>query len=128
MINLILFCMGTASLTMFLNVCMQKGMIFRRYYNLITYWFALPRNKPRSCKITREGQVLYRYPRFIKSSYFWLWKMLCGCYYCYGTHIFIWTYLISAFFILQGNFLSLALNGFLGLGFNYVFIKAIERL
>jgi hypothetical protein len=32
MINLILFCIGTASFTLFLDMCMQEGMILHRYY------------------------------------------------------------------------------------------------
>jgi hypothetical protein len=59
MIDLILFCFGTASLTVFLDMCMQEGMILHRYYKAI------------------EGFPVM------------LFKPLGGCSYCFGTWIFV---------------------------------------
>jgi hypothetical protein len=132
MINLILFCFGTASLTLFLDMCMEKGMIFRKYYNWITYWFYLPNNKLRSYKVSLPGlNVLYAYPRFVKNEYTWLWKVLGGCNRCFGSWLFICTYLVTIILetsVFTYNSFILAVYGILGIGFNYVFIKAIEKL
>jgi hypothetical protein len=142
MINLILFCFGTASLTMFLDKCFEKGMIFRKYYNWITYWFYLERKKvgkvlipykPRwsacptleisMCDMAgsmNSPKIIIR-PRFIKNKYIWLYKILGGCPYCFGTWIFV-----LFFFLLRLETLQFGL--FLGIGINYVFIKGIEKL
>jgi hypothetical protein len=101
MINLILFCFGTAGLTMFLDMCMQEGMILHRYYKIIE---KLP---------------------------VWLFKPIGGCCYCLGGWLFICTYLITIFFIksvFSENSFILALFGVLGIGINYVFIKLIDRI
>ncbi len=102
MINLILFCFATASLTLFLDMCMQEGMILHRYYKAI------------------EGLPVV------------VFKPLGGCTYCMG----FWIYIISIILIhvteLQiiqaSRFEDFALLAFLGIGFNYVFIKVIEKL
>ncbi len=91
MINLILFCFATASLTLFLDMCMQEGMILHRYYKAI------------------EGLPVI------------VFKPLGGCSYCFGTWIFV-----LFFFLFRPETIELGL--LLGLGINYVFIKAIEKL
>jgi hypothetical protein len=147
MINLILFCLGTASLTHFLSMCFQKGMIFRKYYNWITYWFALDKEsgyknifikRPtiKSNVIPPAGILTggfleelmnpepvkwyYGARRYKKNDKVWLWKVLAGCYFCYGTWVFIVLYLLT----MQG----ISTQILLGIGFNYVFIKVIERI
>jgi hypothetical protein len=65
MINLILFCFGTASLTHFFWVSMNEGMIF--------HWW-------------------YKFIEVIGEKRLWLFKVLGGCTYCYGTWIFIILY------------------------------------
>jgi hypothetical protein len=104
MIDLILFCFGTASLTLFLDMCMDEGMIFSWWYKFIQ----------------RVGE-----------NRLWLFKVLGGCTYCYGTWIFICTYLaISSLSqsVFPYNSFILAVYGILGIGFNYVFIKVIEKI
>jgi hypothetical protein len=69
-----------------------------------------------------EGMIFHGWHKFIErlgQERLWLYKVLGGCTYCYGTWIFIIFYM-SVF----------PLSWFLliGIGFNYVFIKAIERL
>jgi hypothetical protein len=62
MIELILLCFGTASLSIFFDMCLQEGMIFYRYYKNIE-----------------------RLP-------VWIFKPLGGCVYCSGTWIFLIVY------------------------------------
>lgn len=148
MTNLILLCFATAGLTVFLDTCFQKGMIFRRYYNWITYWFSLDTktSKPQwyvesitetACVVdgvTYTGGGLAEYvmrPVFKKNKYQWLWKILGGCTYCFGTWIFICTYLISPIqseSLQPCRFCYFAFMGILGIGINHVFIKLIEKI
>lgn len=144
MIQLILFCFGTACLTLFLDMCFQKGMIFRKYYNWITYWLYLPVKKTSNewqikggpdyhttvtcssgisnVSFYRCDQVTIKRPKFIKNEFIWLWKILGGCSYCFGT----WAFIALFFFLhrAETNLFEL----FQGIGINYVFIKAIEKL
>jgi hypothetical protein len=91
MIDLILFCFGTASLTVFLDMCFEDGMILHGYY-----------------------KAIYRLPKV-------LFKPLGGCVYCFS----VWVFVLFFFsFRVETNLLGL----FIGLGINYVFIKAIEKL
>lgn len=111
MIELILFCFGTACLSHFMQLTFQKGMIFRHYHNLITYHFALPENNPKK----------------------WLFKILGGCIYCNGTWVFIVLFSLNSSVWLifsQGNTLILGftIELFLGVGINYFIIDAIGRL
>jgi hypothetical protein len=96
--ELILLSFGTASLSVFFDMCMQEGMI------------------------------LYRYYRNIEKFPAWIFKPLGGCVYCSGTWIFICTYLIIAKNVFPIEFVSLAVFGILGIGLNHVFIKLIERI
>lgn len=98
MIKLILFCLGTACLSLFLEMCMQEGMVLHSYYKAIE-----------------------KFPVA-------LFKPLGGCVYCFGTWVFICTYLMWGKSVLTGNFSILTLYCLFGIGFNYVFIKVIERL
>ena len=94
MIELILFCLGTASLTHFFWVSMNEGMIFHGWYKFIE-------------KAQEKEPCFY--------------KILGGCIYCTGSWIFLMLYP----WVMSWEGL---LNIILGLGFNYVFIKVIERI
>jgi hypothetical protein len=131
MIDLVLFCFGTASLTLFLDMCMEKGMIFRKYYNWITYWLSLDK---REVTFTMRGfdvsNIKIRYI-YQKNQFVWLWKILGGCSLCFGTWLFICTYLLTIVLlksVFPYNSFILAVYGILGIGFNYVFIKVIEKI
>lgn len=126
-LELILFTLCTASLSMFLIKCMEKGMIFRKYYNWITYWLWLDKKEYKVVvKSTNDLQKVvrasfndqffnlrtrqYDLPEamfwnyttiFIPNKYQWLWKILGGCQYCFGTWMFIALYTI-VFFIVYG--------------------------
>lgn len=142
MINLILFCFGTAALTVFLDMTFQKGMIFRKYYNLITYWFYLPSKKykliisedyviyfsrlPKSLVLSlkesleERHNIFKRSPCFQKNKFIWLYKVLGGCSFCFGTWIYLIGYIVS---IADFSYLIV-----LGIGINHVFIKLIEKI
>lgn len=129
MIELILFCIGTASFSSFLDMTFQKGMIFRKYYSFITYWLFLPkkwnylqsRGEPGSKIVSFKIVQIYT-----RNKYQWLWKILGGCVYCFSAWVYIVLFLAV---VLQIQPLSHVLIGFiLGLGLNHVFIKAIEKI
>lgn len=81
----------TASLTMFIDHCMEKEMIFRRWYLFLTYhWIRTYRQKDRWKR------------KFLKP--------LGLCHYCFGTWIAIFTYLfivgfdIAIFLLIASNY------------------------
>lgn len=151
--SLMVFCLLTASMSLFLDKCFQKGMIFRKYYNLITYWFWLPKKKtvfvsypPKTVinKIIREANEGLRKfkhscdrhyadpfwtprPIFIENKLQWLFKILGGCVYCFGTWVYI-TFTILAVFIIPFRMDSFALFGILGIGLNYFWIKVLLKI
>jgi hypothetical protein len=90
MIDLILLCFGTAALSLFLDKCMEEGMIFHWYYKLIE-----------------------RFPE-------WLFYPLGGCKYCMGTWVFVLFYYLPP---TGYNVLGL----FLGIGINFIIIRALEK-
>lgn len=99
MINLILFCFGTAGFTLFLDMCFKKGMIFRKYYNWITYWFYIDRIKWVDLYYGGNTPNPFRIKK--KNKFVWLWKVLGGCVYCFGTWVFIIFYTL-VFFVIYG--------------------------
>lgn len=63
MMKLIFLCFGTASFSLFLDMCMEDGMIFSWYYRLIE--------------------------RVFFKKHIWLFKVLGGCVYCFSTWVFV---------------------------------------
>jgi hypothetical protein len=137
------FCLMTASMSLFLDKCFQKGMIFRKYYNLIAYWFWLPKRLYKVIKCEpyaalgivvqvsawQAGLHYWRpIPAFKTNKLQWLFKILGGCIYCFGTWVYIITFLITSIFIMSSRVDSLALFGFLGIGLNYFFIEVILKI
>jgi hypothetical protein len=108
-----IFSLSTASLSCFLDRCMEKGMIFRSYYNWITYWLWLSKNS-------------------VKNKYQWLFKVLGGCVYCFGTWVFIVLYLVIVLYLaVLSDFRSIVtsvIGLFLGIGMNYFWIEVIQRI
>lgn len=76
-INLLVFCLGTASLTHFVMKCQEHGMIFRSYRYIITVYL-------------------------LRKGYKNLFKALGGCIYCFGTWVFIVLFL---FWYRENNFI-----------------------
>ena len=106
--NLILFCLGTASLEMFYQYTKDPGEIFGRWGLWLTYlWMKNWRRKDR----WRRNLI----------------KVMI-CQHCNGTWLYIITFLITAIFIFPMNLIILPLFGFLGIGLNYVFIEMISKL
>jgi amino acid transporter len=96
---LLLICLMTASLGLFLEECMNPNMILRRYYLWLTYhWIKNWRKKDRWRR--------------------WLLKPLGLCVYCFSSWITIFFYLY--------NF-DLDLNIFFALGMNYLWLKIIKN-
>jgi hypothetical protein len=150
--SLTVFCLLTASMSLFMDKCFQKGMIFRKYYNLIAYWFWLPSKKtvfvsypPKTLvnKIIRETIEGLRKskhdsdrhyadpfwtprPIFTENRFQWLFKILGGCIYCFSTWIFIGLYLLIVSDI---QHLRLSLIGLiLGIGLNYFWIEVLLKI
>lgn len=124
-------------------------MIFRFYYNWITYWLRLSKKET----IPGEGYILCSASLdelhktkgigyvidylskandllddqiiFIPNRFVWLWKPLGGCIFCFGSWIYI---IISLLFTNNLPFISQFITLFLGLGTNYLFIELIQRL
>ncbi len=114
----LLFSLLTAGLGLFFQKCQEKGMIFRKYRNLIRYWLWLPR---RGTYLLGQGlwneyifRSFYRERRFHK-IYKSFYKILGGCIYCNGTWI-----CIIAFIICYGLDYKLLL---LAMGGNYFWIE-----
>lgn len=134
MISLILFTLGTAALSVFLDFCMEKGNIFRWWYSFITYWlYVMPKKgyvyKYRNGHIPKYWSNSHpsyykkiKLPSFIKHLY----KPLGGCIYCFGTWVFIVLFLCwssqNSYSI--HTFVSL----FLGIGLNYIWIKILNKI
>jgi hypothetical protein len=78
-----------------------------------------------------EGMILHGYYKFIErigERSLWLFKVLGGCTYCSGFWLYsiLFLTLFTKWYNVDTHILIPA--GILGIGFNYVFIKAIERL
>ena len=96
-----LHCLMTALLTMCIWKFMARGMIFRRYYLLlIYYWIKWHRKKDRWKRK-------------------WL-KPIGLCYYCYGT----WVNIVS--FILFIGIKNIDMI-FFSIAINYIFIEIIQK-
>jgi len=124
--QLILLCICTGFLSCFIDMCFERGMIFRKYYNFIYYWFALGRIKRlqntkvyfTGCddKIKTENTVKNI---LVKNRFVWLFKPLGGCVFCFGT----WVCII---FLLLFHVKPLMIP--LGLGVNYFTILLTNKL
>lgn len=129
--SLTVFCLLTASMSLFLDKCFQKGMIFRKYYNLITYWFWLP-SKKTDYLVPAIGfiglvygfkeQDIIRRPLFTENKFQWLFKILGGCIYCFGT----WIYIVLFCFSSRAEISLLGL--ILGIGLNYFLIEVLLKI
>ena len=112
--KLIILCLMTASLSLFLQKCFETGMIFRRYYLILVLAHI------------RSWRSSDRWKRPILK----VWGL---CIYCNGTWVFI------ALFILinainetkhgdNTSFLANTIALFLGIGLNYIWIKILKKL
>lgn len=127
-ILILILCPMTAALSLFLQLCMEKGMIFRKWYNLITFYLWLPKKSQ-----YKGGKYLY--PVYDKRTDVWLvvyknqnqglFKILGGCVYCFGTWVFITFYsLISQ---KAGNYPGI-IGLILGCGVNYLLIEIWRKI
>ena len=96
LLRIVILGLLTACLTMFIEHCMEREMIFRRWYLYLTYhWIRTWRRKDRW-----KGYIL---------------KPLGLCHYCYGTWIAIFTYItlvgfdIAIFLLIASNYLFIRL-------------------
>lgn len=96
LLRIVILGLLTACLTMFIEHCMEREMIFRRWYLYLTYhWIRTWRRKD-------------RWKRYIL-------KPLGLCHYCYGTWIAIFTYItlvgfdIAIFLLIASNYLFIRL-------------------
>ena len=94
LLTLIVFTLCTASLAVFLDFSFETGEIFAFY---------------------RKGIDKAFNPRAL-----WLYKILGGCVFCFGTWVFICTYLIFG----SVNFAFIPI----GIGLNYVWIKLLIKI
>lgn len=114
----VLFCLGTAGLSLFVQECMKKGMIFQKYGDwLNNTWDAMDR------------AVWYKYdykttPFKAKIALFAL-KPLGMCIYCFSSWVFIVLFTVEMLNIPNKTFDFIGL--FLGLGFNFIWIKILEK-
>lgn len=99
-VKLILICLGTGALSLLFQKCMEEGMIFRRYYLLLT-----------SCWIK-----WYRRKDRWKRN---LLKPIGLCIYCYSTWLAIFSFLY---------YYGVKLEVFLFIGMNYILIEFLLYL
>lgn len=91
----------TASFSLFLEFCIQDGNIFESYGKWI--------------EKTSEKKKSYEY---------WL-KPIGGCVFCFGTWVYIITYLIFVFD--KTAFIPSFIVLFLGCGVNYLFLSIFNK-
>lgn len=153
----ILLSLMTGSFSCFLDRCMEKGMILRKYYSLICYYFWLPRKskKHKSVMVKHQPRTItvgippagmlgneglgflnsisettntwvYIKPKFIKNKYQWLFKVLGGCVYCFGT----WVAIVFYLGVLNdpSNLIATLIGLFLFIGMNYFWIEVILKI
>lgn len=70
------------------------------------------------------GMVLHWYYKRIEKLPEVLFKPLGGCIYCFGAWVYI---IISCILCYKSGVIFDFIGLFLGLGFNFIFIKALER-
>lgn len=128
---LLLLPIATACLAWFFQMTFQKGMIFRKYKALITYWFDF---KPRARYpfLLPPGSVLYpngyldRSRKIPAKWYAWFYKPLGGCIYCHS----VWTG--TAFYALTSLALGMGLEALwlwpLFVGVQYGWVKGLSKL
>lgn len=97
---IIFFCLGIASLSLFLQKIMQPGMIFWRYYLWLTYWWI--KNWRRKDRWKRK-----------------ILPVLGMCVYCYNT----WLTIIGFVIIFGWSWWLL-----LSIGFSYLFLEASKKM
>lgn len=107
LVSLFLMALSTASLSMFLQKCMEPEMIFRRWYLLLVLKYIKWRKKKQRWKRS-------------------LLKPIGLCVYCYSTWVFIVLYLLIV--SQKTGFLLYFIGLFIGMGFNYIWIKVLEKL
>lgn len=101
-IAIVLLSLGTGALSVFVEECKKEGMILHWYDKLLNY--------------------LWDNTKFPK----WLLKPLGMCIYCYGSWLFIVLFL-STYNQFCGE-IPIFIGLLIGLGFNFVSIKAFEKL
>ena len=99
-INIFIYSFLSACLSLFINKCFQKDMIFRRYFLLLTYyWIKWHKRKDRW-----KRKVL---------------KPIGLCIYCYSTWVSIFV-----FFTISTNPILL----FLFIGLNYIWVEILLKM
>lgn len=97
-----LLSLGTAGMSLFVQECMKEGMILNWYGKLINY--------------------LWDSTKFPK----WLLKPLGMCIYCFSSWVWIGLFVVN---MLPIQWVRLEFIGlFIGLGFNFIWIKTLEKL
>lgn len=115
----VLFCLGTAGLSLFVQECMKKGMILGWYGEWLN-----------STWDTMDRAVWYKYdfkatPLQAKIVLFLL-KPLGMCIYCFSSWVFIGLFLVTM--VPFSGEMPIFIGLLLGLGFNYIWIKILEKI
>lgn len=115
-----------AGLSWFLQMCYGKGMIFRKYKALITYWLWF-KGRPR-------GSITPRFTKNIPAHvlntprkwWSYLYKPLGGCPYCQGPWLATFFYVLGAYLI-RADFDFVLFLWAPYIGMVYVWIEVLKK-
>lgn len=115
----VLFCLGTAGLSLFVQECMKKGMIFQKYGDwLNNTWDSIDRATWYKKRLQGIMPIKAKIAMF-------LLKPLGMCIYCFSSWVFIVLFTVKMLNIPNQTFDFIGL--LLGLGFNFAWVKILEK-
>lgn len=144
LLGLLLFTLGTAALSHFFQMTMEKGMIFRPYAYYIKYLFDYKARKRIKREFVRNEPIweIVQYPQEARREivgykaiyqtvlvskrkrYFFFYFPLGGCQLCNGEWIYIIVFLCFYLPLSFQDFLLLLL----GSGTNYIWIEILSKV
>lgn len=111
---LFLLPIATAGLSHFLVMTFEKGMIFRKYYALITYWLWF---KPRQ-----------KQPNQPAKWYSWFYKPLGGCLWCFSVWVLTAFWIITAKVYCNGGWFFTLFSLPLVIGIQFIWLNIIAKI
>lgn len=115
---LFLLPIATAGLAHFLEMTFEKGMIFRKYFKLLTYWLWF---KPRERRITKT----YMKPA---KWYSWFYKPLGGCLWCFSVWLLIAFWIITTKEYCNSTWIFTLISLPLVIGIQFIWLNLIAKI
>lgn len=111
-IYILLFTVFTAGLSMFFQLCMRKGMVFRPYKFCLVYFLEF--------KARNQNKTL-------KSLCTWLYKPLGGCLWCNSVWILILFYVPHCLFHCHLTWSFAVFSLPLAIGMQYIWLLVLQK-